>query len=75
MVREGNCVKKLVRARGFDVRRRRWAPQHLARLVDPCTVMDIGVAFGTWELYRAFPDAHGVRPQKKGDRGNDTGYA
>ena len=51
-------LKKLVRACGFDVRRRRWTPQHLARLVDARTVVDIGVAFGTWELYRAFPDAH-----------------
>ncbi|UYN95366.1 MAG: FkbM family methyltransferase [Enhydrobacter sp.] len=24
----------------------------------PATVFDIGVAFGTWSLYRAFPDAH-----------------
>lgn len=24
----------------------------------PATVFDIGVAYGTYELYRAFPDAH-----------------
>ena len=64
MVREGNCVKKLVRACGFDVRRRRWTPQHFARLIDARTVVDIGVAFGTWELYRAFPDAHAFRRSK-----------
>ncbi|HYD07874.1 MAG TPA: FkbM family methyltransferase, partial [Reyranella sp.] len=26
--------------------------------LSPATVFDIGVAFGTYELYRAFPDAH-----------------
>ncbi len=26
----------------------------------PATVFDIGVGFGTWSLYRAFPDAHYV---------------
>ncbi len=25
---------------------------------EPATVFDIGVGFGTWSLYRAFPDAH-----------------
>ena len=27
---------------------------------EPATVFDIGVGFGTWSLYRAFPDAHYV---------------
>lgn len=27
---------------------------------DPVTIFDIGVGFGTWSLYRAFPDAHYV---------------
>lgn len=50
--------KKLLRACGYDLRRRRWTPTHLARLIDARTVVDVGVAFGTWELYRAFPQAH-----------------
>jgi FkbM family methyltransferase len=50
-------LKKLIRACGYDVRRRRWTPQHLAQLLSARTVVDVGVAFGTWELYRAFPEA------------------
>jgi len=34
---------------------------------EPATVFDIGVGFGTWELYRAFPDAfyHLVEPTRE----------
>lgn len=53
-------LKKLVRACGYDVRRSRWRPEHLARLVEARTVVDVGVASGTWELYKAFPDARFV---------------
>lgn len=51
-------LKKLLRDCGYEMRRRRWTPQHLAQLVEARTVVDVGVAFGTWELYRAFPNAH-----------------
>ncbi len=49
--------KKLLRKFGYDLRHRRWTPAHLAELVAARTVVDVGVAFGTWELYRAFPEA------------------
>lgn len=49
--------KKLLRNLGYDLRRRRWTPAHLAELVAARTVVDVGVAFGTRELYRAFPAA------------------
>lgn len=49
--------KKLLRNLGYDLRRRRWRSAHLAELVAARTVVDVGVAFGTWELYRAFPAA------------------
>jgi|TARA_B110000495_G_C22825802_1_gene481909 FkbM family methyltransferase len=49
--------KKLLRGLGYDLRHRRWTPTHLAGLVNARTVIDVGVGFGTWELYRAFPKA------------------
>jgi FkbM family methyltransferase len=52
-----NVFKKLLRSIGYDLRHRRWTPAHLAELVAARTVVDVGVAFGTWELYRAFPAA------------------
>jgi len=49
--------KKLLRSLGYDLRPRRWTPAYLAALVDARTVVDVGVAFGTWDLYKAFPTA------------------
>ena len=60
-------VKRVLAACGLDVRRRRPGQRrltmgevlaHVAGLgFRPCTVIDIGVADGTRELYRAFPNA------------------
>lgn len=51
-------LKKLARACGYDVKQWRWTPHHLRKLGPVQTVVDVGAAFGSWELYRAFPRAH-----------------
>ena len=57
-------LKALLRPHLYNLRRRPPAPswrQSFALLdryrLRPATVFDVGVAFGTYELYRAFPDA------------------
>ena len=52
-------LKKLVRACGYDVRRRRWRPEHLARLVEARTVVDVGCLWHVGAA-KAFPDARFV---------------
>ncbi len=64
-----NSLKKIFSARGFEVRRIRRrgedrrtnlaeALAHISRLgFKPKTVIDVGVATGTYELYKTFPNA------------------
>jgi FkbM family methyltransferase len=60
-------VKRLFRSFGLDVRGLQYAPGTTmsdclevarAKGLTPQTVIDVGVAYGTPELYDAFPDAH-----------------
>lgn len=37
-----------------------WTPECLARFGSPRTVVDVGVGFGTYPLYRAFPQAQHI---------------
>lgn len=37
-----------------------WTPECLARFGSPRTVVDVGVGFGTYPLYRAFPHAQHI---------------
>ena len=66
MPRLKNAVKHLADRAGLEVRRKgsglRRTPEevlaHVKKLgFDPATVVDVGVAYGTPELYQAFPDA------------------
>ena len=66
MSRAKNAVKRLADRAGLEVRRRgsgvRRTPEevlaHVKKLgFEPATVVDVGVAYGTPELYEAFPDA------------------
>jgi FkbM family methyltransferase len=58
-------AKRALAACGIDVSRRGSVPRSLrevlsqvsGRGVEPATVIDVGVAFGTFELYEAFPRA------------------
>ena len=57
-------VKSALRGLGYEIRRREPdVPQvgmvapYLSRLGHPRTVFDVGVGFGTYELYAAFPNA------------------
>jgi FkbM family methyltransferase len=60
------AARRALRSRGIEVRRRggvRREPEevldHVKRLgFEPATVIDVGVAYGTPELYEAFPSAH-----------------
>lgn len=48
---------------GLEIRRKRadgWHPANLRKSWNPATVVDVGAAWGTPELYRAFPDAYHV---------------
>lgn len=33
-------------------------PHYLSKIIQPKTVIDVGVAHGTYPLYRAFPDSY-----------------
>lgn len=58
-------VKKIFNVCGFEIRRRTTWRTNLAEVLDhiskfglrPKTVIDIGVAYGTFELYEKFPNA------------------
>ena len=44
---------------GWDAARAYWEPAYLQRLgFEPKTIIDVGVARGTPDLYNAYPDAH-----------------
>lgn len=61
-------VKKFFNTFGFEIYRRTTVPRreslagvlnHISRLgFNPKTVIDVGVGYGTFELYEQFPDAH-----------------
>ena len=66
MPRLKNAVRRLADRAGLDVRRKGSGPRrtpeevlaHVKKLgFEPATVVDVGVAYGTPELYQAFPDA------------------
>ena len=57
-------IRGVVHRLGYDINR--WQPDrvergfnapHLATICQPRTVIDVGVGFGTYPLYEAFPDA------------------
>lgn len=52
-------ARRFARRLGVDIRRSGggWDSRNLATYCDPTTVVDVGVGFGTPELYRAFPEA------------------
>lgn len=52
-------ARRFARRLGIDIRRSGggWDSRNLATYCDPKTVVDVGVGFGTPELYRAFPEA------------------
>jgi len=54
-------VKSALSALGFELRRKQmprgWHGPYLSQLCKPRTVFDVGVGFGTTELYRAYPGA------------------
>lgn len=54
-----SAVRKVVCRRvGWDLQPYGWHPRRLRTRFDPATVIDVGVADGTPELYAAFPDAY-----------------
>jgi FkbM family methyltransferase len=50
-------VRRGLARAGLSVSRARWHPRHLSRHGAPNTIVDVGVATGTPELYAAYPDA------------------
>lgn len=53
-------IKSAFSALGYELRKkneRGFCPPYLARILDPKTVIDVGVASGTYELYEAYPKA------------------
>jgi hypothetical protein len=42
---------------GWDIHPYGWRPRRLAGRYNPATIIDVGVASGTPELYAAFPNA------------------
>ena len=58
-------IKRVVHACGYEIHKtpkvvRGFRAEYLARFGNFATVIDVGVGFGTDELYEAFPDAHFV---------------
>lgn len=59
MIAIKHALKRLANFVGFDIRRgvRGWSSKYLAQISAPKTVIDVGVGFGTTDLYAAYPDA------------------
>jgi FkbM family methyltransferase len=54
-------VRRVLRWGGYELRKskakRGFCASYLSQLCQPATVFDVGVGYGTHELYKAFPDA------------------
>jgi FkbM family methyltransferase len=56
-------MQSLLSRAGIEIRRKRvegWHPANVRKSWNPRTIVDVGTATGTPELYRAFPDAYYV---------------
>lgn len=54
-------IKELIRKTGYEIsknRQNRFHYSYLSRVCQPKTVIDVGVGFGTYPLYKAYPTAN-----------------
>lgn len=53
-------IQGILHTLGYEVRRSHigFHSSYLSQVCQPKTVIDVGVGYGTFPLYRAFPDAH-----------------
>jgi len=52
-------IKDTINKLGFEIRKNQigFNPSYLSQLCQPRTVIDVGVGYGTFPLYKAFPEA------------------